>query len=188
MNKEIEIETPHDHDDVQVVMPAYEDLLLVGDIDEQLYTMFLDQFLKAEAFTEEGPIKVKLTSGGGQMGIGFAIYDLIKGCSFPTRIEVYGYACSAAAVILQSASERCMSKNSRIMFHNVSFMADQPIHLSGDELTYHTNEMKNSTTNLIKIVSKRSGIPIKEVKKFCEEEKFFSANEALKIGLIDKIL
>lgn len=186
--EEIEIELPHDHNDVQVVMPAYEDLILVGDIDEPLYTMFLDQFLKAEAFTEEGPIKIKLTSGGGQMGIGFAIYDLIKGCSFPTRIEVYGYACSAAALILQAASERCMSKNTRIMFHNVSFMAEGSLHLTGDELKYHTNEMKLSTDNLIKIIAKRSNISIKEVKKFCEEERFFSAKEALSAGLIDKIL
>jgi ATP-dependent protease ClpP protease subunit len=185
MTKEIEIEAPAN---VQMLLPAYADLLLIGDIDESLYANFLDQYLKTVSFLDDGPLTIRLTSGGGQMGIGFALYDLIKSCPFPTRIEVYGYACSAAALVLEAANERCMSKNARIMFHPVSFMSDQSIHLSTKELKYHSDEMDLSTNSLIKIVSQRSGLKIEQVRKFCEEEKYFSAKEAKKMNLIDEVL
>jgi ATP-dependent protease ClpP protease subunit len=58
-----------------------------------------------------------LNSTGGDLGVAWSIYDLIRNHGSEVNIVVLESACSAASVILQAGVRRFISDNSFIMIH-----------------------------------------------------------------------
>lgn len=90
-------------------------ITLTGEIDQNQYEKVIKNLKVLDS--TEGAIDLIINSEGGDLEMGFAIYDAIKACKNPVIATVYGAASSAASLILQAADERIMSANAYLMIH-----------------------------------------------------------------------
>ena len=56
------------------------------------------------------------------------------------------------------------------------------------DIEIQTNEIKKTKEKLNQIYAKHTGNKIEDVEKIMERDKYFSPEEAIKFGLIDKIV
>jgi len=134
-----------------------------------------------------GPIGFHLSTPGGDIDAGLALYDVIRNCKNPTTTFGRGGVYSIGAVLLQAGQKRIMTENSLLMVHNASFkMGDEEL----DTTAMHrmNEECKLSNRRIQGVLARRSGATPKQVSRWCAKETYFTAPEALKAGFIDAIL
>lgn len=161
-------------------------LILNDGIDEDS----LDLFLKGFALLGAGPITIKMNSGGGDVVPGLAMVDLMEKHRGKITVEVWGQANSMAAIILQAADVRKMSKNSSIMVHQGVEEPPTDIKKNIKSWMKLTDELDSVCDQIVlKRVQKKH--PKYSWTKFREETQFdlyFNAAKALELGLVDRII
>ena len=97
-----------------------------------------------------------------------------------------GQAASAGSLLLTAGEKdmRFSLPNSRIMVHQPSGGFQGQV----TDIEIHTNEIKKTKIRLNEIYAKHTGKKIDEISKIMERDKYFSPDEAIKFGLIDKII
>ena len=132
----------------------------------------------------EGDIKLIINSEGGSTIDGWGIVDFITQMKNPVHGLVYGGAFSMASVILQACKTRCMTKHSTMLVHAGSI-----------ETTSDTNSailnaefLKKDLEITMDFYRSRAKISPKKMKELMSQDSFIDAQEALKYGLIDKII
>ena len=97
-----------------------------------------------------------------------------------------GQAASAGSLLLTAGEKgmRFSLPNSRIMVHQPSGGYQGQV----TDIEIQTNEIKRAKTKLNEIYSKHTGKKISEISSIMERDKYFSADEAIKFGLIDKVV
>lgn len=136
--------------------------------------------------SSEEPITVFITSPGGSLDCGLAIYDLLTTNPCPIITAVFGGAHSVATLIAQAGLHRLISPNSTMIIHNVHcFIADDLDHLKLKKLGKH---MEAAQRRYERIVCDRAGISPVRIRKWCEEERCFTAKQAVFHKLVDEII
>ena len=145
--------------------------------------------LDTAAPSGDKPISILMNNTGGDEYHGLAIYDAIKTCNNEVNIIVYGHAMSMGSVIFQAADERIMSPNSRMMIHYGTWgVCDHP------KIAYNwADEGKRWDKWLVeiyleKIREKHPKFTKKKVDEMCNFDTFFTPQEAVDIGLADRVL
>lgn len=134
-------------------------------------------------------ITIHITSSGGSVECGLAIYDCLKAYPGKKTGIVSGYARSMATIILQACDKRLALMHANILIHHISRK-----NLSLDTLTDPVKlkkvveDMQGSQNYLYAILQKRTGKNLEEIRKVCAEDRDMSAHEALEFGLIDEII
>ena len=133
------------------------------------------------------PINFYINSPGGSVSAGLTIVDNIRLIKSPVYTICYGTAASMAAVIFASGEKghRYMLKHSEIMIH-------QPWRQFGEaykqsDLEIVSEHMKRSRLQLEEILAEASGRPLEEIHAACEKDNFLTAEDAIAMGLADKI-
>ncbi|MDY0087104.1 MAG: ATP-dependent Clp protease proteolytic subunit [Coriobacteriia bacterium] len=134
------------------------------------------------------PVVIDLTTPGGSITHGFAAYDEIlrlRGEGIKVTIRVRGEAASMGAILLQAADVRECGPNSRIMLHRAAFGVVGSTHEVEDSL----DEARAMEANIYRLLGERTNQTAAWWKKRLAQRKdvWFSAEEALKVGLIDEI-
>lgn len=133
-----------------------------------------------EAAEEGEAIEVNINSPGGSIFAASEIYTMLrkKKCS----IHVVGLAASAASVIM-CAGHCDISPTAMVMIHNVSSYAE------GDYRTFaHESDVcRSASESVAAAYVEKTGMKLDEVMALMDEEKWFTAEEAVKIGLCDEI-
>ena len=130
-----------------------------------------------------------MNNTGGDVYHGLAIFDAIKTCKNHVNIIVYGHAMSMGSIILQAADERIMTPNSRMMIHygEDGVWAHPKIVLQWAKEGKKINEWMLDLY-LEKIREKHPKFTRKKVDDICDFDTFFNAQEAVDMGLADRIL
>lgn len=154
--------------------------------DELLEYLYLDieAAIKDKNIEE---IKIYINSNGGSVTTFFSLYDLLKSTDKKIITTVLGKAYSAGAMLLLSGTERCAYKHSSILLHEVASEFGYKKNSQMKEEAYHL-EMINK--QLVEIVKNNTKMKEKEISRFFESNKdiFITSSQALKFGIIDKIL
>lgn len=163
---------------------------VVGTIDWEIAIRIIQRLSFYRTQTDcKDPITIYLSSPGGGCEAGFAVVDAIEEIKkFGVQVNTVccGSCSSMASVILASGTKGCRYAfpSSRIMVHQAG------IDLFGGKLKdieiVH-REVQNWTDAMNKIFKKQTGKNLEELKKMIEYDNYMSANEAKKIGLIDKV-
>lgn len=135
------------------------------------------------------PITIIMNNPGGDEYHGLAIFDAIKTCKNYVKVIVYGHAMSMGSIILQAADERVMAPNSRMMIHYGTWgINDHPkiVYKWADEGKKFDAWMENLYFEKIK--QKHPNHSLAKVKEMCNFDTFLTAQEAVDLGLADKIL
>jgi ATP-dependent Clp protease protease subunit len=127
-----------------------------------------------------------VNSPGGSLHAGLAIYDAMQYVRPDVSTLCYGMAMSAASLILTGGTKgkRFSLPNSRILIH-------QPLggfQGQSSDIAIHAKEMLELRGLLDDIYARHTGQSQEQVHDDMERDRFFSANQAVDYGLIDKII
>ena len=161
-------------------------IFLTGPIDDTIASLVCAQLLFLESENPKKEISFYINSPGGIVWSGLAIYDTMQYISSEIMTICIGQAASAGSLLLTAGSKdmRFSLPNSRIMVHQPSGGYQGQV----TDIEIHTNEIKKTKQRLNKIYSKHTGKKMEEIEKIMERDKYFSPDEAIKFGLIDKIV
>jgi ATP-dependent Clp protease protease subunit len=131
------------------------------------------------------PITIILNTSGGNTDQGMAIYDLLSACSCKIKIKVVGNAHSMGAIILQSADERIMSRNSTILLH----YGQTTIDAESDNIKRWQKEYERQEKVIEGIIYRkvRKKLTKKQLRDMMRFDTILDAEQSLKLGLVDKI-
>jgi ATP-dependent Clp protease protease subunit len=117
-----------------------------------------------------------------------AIYDTIQYIKPDVQTVCLGQAASAAAVLLAAGT-----KGKRLALPNARILIHQPFMQNGgyakaSEIEIQANELIRMREWLENTLAKHTGKPTKQIEKDIERDKILTAEDAVKYGLIDKVL
>jgi len=139
----------------------------------------------------EAPITIHINSGGGSVGAGFAMMEMMYkmkrdyGIVFHTIIT--GYAYSMGAIIFQAGDKRSMGYFSTMMLHSTQWM------VSGEDqkIFQDYEKLARQYQNLIgELFARRTGQRTPAWWQrfiYSGRDRFLSPTECLKLGLVDEI-
>ena len=161
-------------------------IFLTGPIDDNVASLICAQLLFLESENPKKEISFYINSPGGIVWSGLAIYDTMQYISSKIMPICVGQAASAGSLLLTAGSKgmRFSLPNSRIMVHQPSGGYQGQV----TDIEIHTNEIKKTKQRLNEIYAKHSGKKIKEIESVMERDKYFSPEEAIQFGLIDKVV
>ena len=161
-------------------------IFLTGPIDDNVASLICAQILFLESENPKKEISFYINSPGGIVWSGLAIYDTMLYVSSKIMTICIGQAASAGSLLLTAGEKgmRFSLPNSRIMVHQPSGGYQGQV----TDIEIQTNEIKRAKIKLNEIYSKYTGKKLSEISSIMERDKYFSADEAIKFGLIDKVV
>jgi ATP-dependent Clp protease protease subunit len=161
-------------------------IILGTPIDDHVANLVVAQLLFLESQDPNKDIFLYINSPGGVVTAGLAIYDTMQYIKPDVVTICMGQAASMAAVILAGGTKgkRYSLPHSRIMIH-------QPlggVQGQATDIIIHAEEIMRIKKLLIDIMAKHTGQPKEKLEEDMERDKFMSPEEALKYGIIDKII
>lgn len=143
--------------------------------------------LVSSSFEIDKDIKIVICSEGGYEPIGYAIYDTLMNYKKYGKVITagYGHVCSIATLIFEAGDERLLSPNCTFMIHNGS--VDISGHLSEHDISNISKHFKHENARYYELIAKRTGMSVDKIRKWCDDETYFTATEAVKLKLADKI-
>ena len=161
-------------------------IFLTGPIDDNVASLICAQLLYLESENPKKEISFYINSPGGIVWSGLAVYDTMQYISSKIMTICIGQAASAGSLLLSSGEKdmRFSLPNSRIMVHQPSggFQGQDT------DIEIQTEEFVKTKKRLNEIYTKHTGKNLKEIESIMERDKFFSPEEAIQFGLIDKII
>ena len=161
-------------------------IFLTGPIDDNIASLVCAQLLFLESENPKKEISFYINSPGGIVWSGLAVYDTMQYISSKIMTICIGQAASASSLLLAAGEKdmRFSLPNSRIMIHQPSGGYQGQV----TDLEIQTNEIIKTKKRLNQIYAKHTGKNIREVELIMERDKYFSPEEAIRFGLIDKIV
>ena len=161
-------------------------IFITGPIEDHMANLVVAQLLFLEAENPEKDINIYINSPGGSVTSGMSIYDTMSYIKPDISTLCIGQASSMGAILLTGGTKgkRFALPNSRIMIH-------QPLggfQGQATDIEIHAQEILKIRTKLNEILSQHSGKDIDKVSQDTERDNFMSGDEAVKYGLIDKVI
>ncbi len=161
-------------------------VFLGGEIDDAVANTVIAQLLFLASEDKTKDIQLYINSPGGSVTAGLAIYDTMNYVGPDVSTICVGMAASMGAFLLSSGAKgkRFALPNSEIMIHQVLGGARG----QATDIKIHAERILAIKENLNRILAKNSGQPIKKVTDDTERDKFMTAEEARKYGIVDQII
>ena len=161
-------------------------VMLSGEVNDQVASSIVAQFLFLEAEDPEKDIYFYINSPGGVVTAGMAIFDTMNYIRPPVATICIGQAASMGAFLLSSGEKgkRYALPHARIMIH-------QPLGGAQGQATdiqIQAEEILRMKAELNGILAKNTGQTVKKVEKDTDRDNFMSAKEAQEYGMIDEVL
>lgn len=130
-----------------------------------------------------GPLDVHISSQGGVVGDGLAIFNALSSYPGPVTTYIDGYALSVASVIAQAGSKRVASPVSCLMVHDAWGSAD------GDqaEMLRMAEALGTNSDVIARAYADRAGGSVDQWRAAMQKTTWYTADEALAAGLVDEI-
>ncbi len=161
-------------------------VLLGTEVDDTVASLICAQLLFLESQDAEKDIFLYINSPGGSVSAGLAIYDTMQYISCPVATLCMGMAASMGAVLLAAGE-----KGKRFCLPHSTVMIHQPLggyRGQATDVEIHAAEMLRIKTMLNGILTEKTGQPLEVVKNATERDNFMTPEEAVKFGLIDRVL
>ena len=161
-------------------------IFLGSEIDDGVANVVIAQMLFLANQNPEKDIKLYINSPGGSVTAGLAIYDTMQYIKPEVNTICVGLAASMAAVLLSAGTKgkRFALPNSEIMIHQVmGGMEGQ-----ASDIKIRAERILRIKERLNRILADTTGKDLKTIEKDTDRDYFLPASEALKYGLIDKVI
>ncbi len=155
-------------------------------IDDMVANLVIAQLLFLESQDKTKEIKLYINSPGGSVTAGLAIYDAMQYVKPDVSTICVGLAASMGAVLLAAGTKgkRFALPNSEIMIHQVL----GGVQGQATDIKIHAERILKIKDRLNDILSKHTGRKKALVEEDTERDYFLDPDEAVKYGLIDKVI
>lgn len=164
-------------------------IFLGEEVSDVSASLIIAQLLFLEAVEPDKDIQLYINSPGGSISAGLAIYDTMQYIKCDVSTICMGLAASFGAFLLAGGA-----KGKRIALPNAEIMIHQPAiggkGVSGQatDIQIMSDHIQKSKERLNRILAENTGKTVEKIRLDTERDNYMSAEEALKYGLIDKII
>lgn len=161
-------------------------IFLGSEINDVTASLTVAQLLFLEAEDPDKDIQIYINSPGGSVSAGFAIYDTMQYIKPDVSTICMGMAASMGAFLLSAGT-----KGKRFALPNADIMIHQPLggtQGQAEDIRIHAERILKMRDKLNKIISERTGQPLKKVEKDTDRDYYMSAEEAKAYGIIDEVI
>lgn len=149
---------------------------------EQSLTHLMEEFNLP--FDNLPSIEIYINSPGGCVHSAMAVIDYIQASRFKFTSIIQGCAASAATLISVVCDNRKIYRNSMVLIHELSSGAYGKMF----EINDYVNGLRKLMDCIINIYVENTNVSIVSLKKTLKQDIFWSAEEALKLGIVDEII
>ena len=155
-------------------------------IDDGVANAVIAQLLFLDQQNSKEDIKMYINSPGGSVSSALAIYDTMQYVRPDVQTVCVGLAASGAALLLGAGKKgkRFVLPNAEVMIHQVMGGAQG----QASDVDIHARHILKTKDLLNKILAKHTGQKIAKVEKDTDRDYFMSAEEAVKYGIVDKVI
>lgn len=161
-------------------------IFLGEEVNDYTASLIVAQMLFLESEDPDADINFYINSPGGSITAGMAIYDTMQYIKPDVSTICIGMAASMGAFLLSSGA-----KGKRMALPNAEIMIHQPLGGMQGQVTdikIHADRMIKIKERMNKILADNTGQPLSVVAADTERDNFLDPEEALKYGLIDKVI
>lgn len=160
--------------------------MVSGEIEDQMATTIVAQLLFLSAEDPDKEIHMYINSPGGSVTAGFSIYDTMQLIKPDVTTTCIGMAGSFGAILLIGGT-----KGKRYILPNGEVMLHQPLGGAkgqASDIRIHADWIMRTRQKLNELVADRTGQSLETVIRDTDRDHFYSAEEAVEYGLVDKII
>ncbi len=161
-------------------------IFLVGEINHVSAARVYMQMLYLVNLDARKDINLYINSPGGSVTDTLAVYDVMNFINCDVATFCIGECASGGAILLMAGT-----KGKRFILPNAKVMIHQPyggVYGQAADIEIQAEEILKTKETLINIMARCTGQPVERVKEDSERDRFFTAHEAVKYGLVDEVL
>ena len=161
-------------------------VFLGSPVDDQVANLIVAQLLHLESQDPEKDISIYINSPGGSIYAGLAIYDTIQFIKPDVATMCVGIAMSMGSLLLAggAAGKRMSLPNSRILIHQPSAGFEG----QSTDIEIHAAEILKTRARVDEIYARHTGQSLERVHEDMERDRFFTSEQAVEYGLVDRVL
>jgi len=167
----------------------YDKIIFLGsEINEDVANIINAQLLYLNSITDkEEDIKMFINSPGGSCIDGLAIYDVMNFIDPDVSTYCMGMCASMGSILVSSGAKgkRYILPNGSVMIHQVSSGTGR---VQNADLQIAAKESQKIQNTLYNILAANTGKSFEEIERDADRDHWFTAQEAVDYGLIDKIV
>ena len=164
-----------------------ERVIFLGEpIDDQVANLVVAQLLHLESDDPDKDVNLYINSPGGSIYAGLAIYDTMHFIKPDVQTTCVGVAMSMGSLLLTGGEKgkRSVLPNSRLLIHQPSAGFEG----AAADIEIHAREIIDMRARVDEIYAEHTGQSIEQVHDDMERDRFFTAEEAVEYGLVDRVL
>ncbi|MBU1038871.1 ATP-dependent Clp endopeptidase proteolytic subunit ClpP [Patescibacteria group bacterium] len=164
-----------------------ERIIFIGDpITDDLANAIIAQLLFLDSQDQKADIKLYINTPGGLVTSGLAIYDTMQHVKCEVTTICVGMAASMGAVLLSAGNKgkRFILPNAEVMIHQIMGGAEG----QATDIKIRAEHILRLKDRLNKILAKHTGQDLGKIEKDSDRDYFMTAEEALKYGIVDKVI
>jgi ATP-dependent Clp protease protease subunit len=163
-------------------------VMLSEEVNDVTASLVVAQLLFLESQDPDKDIDFYINSPGGSITSGMAIYDTMNFIKCDVSTICVGMAASMGAFLLSAGTKgkRFALPNSEIMLHQPSIHGG--LQGQATDIKIYADRLIQMKRKLNEILAKNCGRPVEDLERDTERDNFMTAEEALKYGVVDKIL
>lgn len=164
-----------------------ERIIFLGDpIDDNLANAVIAQLLFLDSQDAKQDIKLYVNTPGGLVTSGLAIYDTMQYVKSDVATICVGVAASMGAVLLAAGTrgKRFILPNAEVMIHQIMGGAEG----QATDIKIRAEHILRIRDRINKILAEHTGQNLGKIEKDTDRDYFMTAEEALKYGVVDKII
>jgi len=162
-------------------------IIFMGEqVQDDMANTVIAQMLFLESEDPDKDINLYINSPGGFINAGLAIYDTMQYIKPDVSTICMGQSTSMSALLLAAGTKgkRYALRHARIMIH-------QPlggVQGQATDIDIQAKEILRNKETIHRILAKHTGQPMERIRRDTERDFFMSSEDALKYGIIDKII
>lgn len=157
-----------------------------GPITEQMASLVTAQLLWLESEDPDRPINMYISSPGGVVTAGLAVYDTMQYIRPDICTIGMGQAASMGSLLLTAGAPgmRFVLPNTKVMLHQPSGGANG----MAADIAIAAEEIIKTRARLNDMYAKHTGREVAEIEKVMDRDFYMDAEQAIDFGVVDKVL
>lgn len=156
------------------------------EVNDTVANLIIAQMLFLESNDPEKDIHFYINSPGGSVSAGLAMYDVMKFIKCDINTYCLGMAASMGAFLLSAGT-----KGKRFALPNARIMIHQPLggaRGQASDIEIQAKEILYLKKRLNTMMAEHTGQPLSKIEEDTDRDNYMSAEEAVKYGLVDKVV
>ncbi len=163
-------------------------IMINGPVEPTMANLVVAQLLFLASESSELPIDLYISSPGGVISAGLAIYDTMRFLPCPIATTCVGYAASFGTILLLAGDKgrRKALPHARIHMHQP--LVQGGIEGQASDIDIQARELLHTRDVINKIIHHHTGQSLERIRKDTDRDFYMSPEDALAYGIIDEIL